>query len=81
MSDLDAHMTFYSRFTYGLSRHTLNLASAAWVLYSPTGDLVRSSGTYLGPTMNNLIEYHVVIGLLTKAFSNNVSWVRVYLDS
>ena len=65
----------------GASCYTLNLASTAWVLYSPTGDLVSSGGTCLGPATNNLVEYHAVIGLLTEALANNVSQIRVYLDS
>ena len=33
-------MTTYSGFVDGSIRYTLNLASMAWVLYSPNGDLV-----------------------------------------
>ena len=65
----------------GTIRHTMNLGSAAWVLYSPTGDLLSSRGTYLGSTTNNLPEYHAVIGLLTESLTNCVSYIRVYLDS
>ena len=74
-------MTTYCGFVDGDSHYTLNLTSGAWVLYSPTDDLVRSRGTCLGPSTNNLIEYHLVIGLLTEALSKDVSQVRVYLDS
>ena len=58
-------------FANGAHRYTLNLASAAWVLYSPTSDLVSSGGILLGPSTNNMAEYHVVIGLLTKALDND----------
>ena len=61
----NGHITTYIRFTDGANRYTLNLASTAWVLYSPTGDLVSSRGTCLSPATKNLVEYHVVIGLLT----------------
>ena len=54
-------MTTYIVFADGANRYTLNLASTAWVLYSPIGDLVSSRGTCLGPSTNNLIEYHAVI--------------------
>ena len=70
-------MVTYSSFADGVS----HLASAAWVLYSPTSDLVSSGGTCLGPTTNNIAEYHAVIRLLTKSLSNNVIYIMVYLDS
>ena len=78
---LNAQMSTYPRFTDSTSRYTLNLASSTWVLYSPTNDLVSSWGTCIGPAMNNLGEYHAVIGILTGYLSNNVIQVRVYLDS
>ena len=64
---LKEHMTTYLGFIDGASRHTLNLASMSWLLYSPTSDLVRSQGTCLGPSTNNLVEYHIVIGLLNES--------------
>jgi ribonuclease HI len=35
----------------------------------------------LGPTTNNMVEYHAVIGLLTQASSLSISRIIVYLDS
>ena len=78
---LNEQMTSYSIFVDGSSCYTLILASVAWVLYSPTGDLVSSGGTCLGPAMDNIVEYHTVIGLLSEALTNDVSQIRVYLDS
>ena len=58
---------------YGIAddacRHTLNLASAAWVLYSLAYDLVSSGAVFIGPATNNIPEYLAVIGLLTEATS------------
>ena len=68
----NGHMTTFTGFSDGAYRYTLNLVSAAWVLYSPTGDLVSSRGVCLGPSTKNLTEYHVVIGLLTEALANDV---------
>ena len=73
-------MTTYFGFADGDSHYIVNLTSMAGVLYYPTGDLVSSGGTCLGPATNNLAEYHAVIGLLTKALANDVSQIRVYLD-
>ena len=74
-------MTTFTGFTDGANHYKLNLASTAWVLYSPTCDMVSSRGVCLGPSPNNLAEYHVVIGLLMKALDNDVRDIRVYLDS
>ena len=80
VSFLNEQMALYSGFADGSSRHTLNIALVAWVLYSPTSDFVSSGASCLGPAMNNLVEYHAVIGVLTSTLSNDVSWVMVYLD-
>ena len=50
------------------------------MLYSPTSELVILGGIILGPSTNNLAEYHVVIELLTKALPNDLREIRVYLD-
>ena len=42
---------------------------------------MSSGGVCLGPSTNNLIEYHVVIGLLMEALDNDVKEIKVYLDS
>ena len=74
-------MTTYLGFVDGANRYALNLASATWVLYPHTNDLVSSKGTCLGLTTKNLVEYHAMIGLLTEALANDVGQIRVYLDS
>ena len=73
-------MPFYG-FTDGAYRHTLNLASATWVLYSPTHDLVSSGAVCIGPSTNNIAEYRAVIGLLTEATSQDVHNLVVFMDS
>ena len=74
-------MTTFIGFADGANLYTLNLASAAWVLYSPTGDLVSSGGVCLGPLTNNVVECHVVSRLLMEALANDVREIRDYLDS
>ena len=61
---LNEHMTTYFGFMDGSSRYTLNLTSTTWVLYSPTSYLLILGGNCLGLAMNNLVEYHAIIGLL-----------------
>ena len=74
-------MTSFIGFADGAHRYTLNLASAAWVLYSPTSELVSLEGILSGPSTNNLVEYQAVIGLLMKSIANDVREIRFYLDS
>ena len=74
-------MTSFIGFADGAHLYTLNLALAAWVLYSPISELASSGGILLGPSTNNLVEYQAVIELLTEALSNDVMEIRVYLDS
>ena len=70
----------YLVFTDGSSRHTQNLASTAWVIYSPEGPLVSLGGVCLGPSMNNVAEYSV-IELLCNAISHGILSIEVRLDS
>ena len=68
-------------FADGASRHTCNLASATWVIYSPSGQLVASGGACLGPASNNVVEYRVVIELLWDALSRGITQLEVRMDS
>ena len=65
----------------GACRHTCNLASAAWVIYSPSGQLAASGSACLGPATNNVLEYKVVIELLWDALSRGITHLEVRLDS
>ena len=67
-------------FADGASQHTWNIASTAWVIYQ-FDKVVSSGGIFLGPTTNNMAEYHAVIGLLTQASSLGISHIIIYLDS
>ena len=73
-------MDFYG-FTDGACYHTLNLASAAWVLYSPAHDLVSSGAVCIGLATNNIVEYEAVIGLLTEAASRDIHDLVVFMES
>ena len=71
----------YIGFADGASRHTCNLASTAWVIYSPSGQLVASGGACQGPNSNNVAEYKAVIELLWDALSRGITQLEVRLDS
>ena len=68
-------------FADGASRHTRNLASAAWVLHYPSGQLLVSRGVCIGPASNNIAEYTAVVYLLSEAISLGVDSLVVFLDS
>ena len=70
----------YLGFIYGASHHTQNLASTAWVVYSPEGLLVSSGSVCLGPSTNNVVEYSVVIELLRDAISHGIRSLEVHVD-
>jgi ribonuclease HI len=62
------------------SRH-IRLASAAWVIFTPQGQLLSSGGICLGDTTNNVTEYTAVLELLHDTLSHGISHLRVYLDA
>ena len=65
----------------GASHHTCNLPSVAWVIYYPSGQLVSSGGTCLGPASNNVAEYRAIIELLCNSLSCGITQLEVRLDS
>ena len=64
-------------FTNGASHHTCNLALTAWVIYSPSGQLVASGGACLGPASNNVAEYRAIIELLWDSLSHGITHLEV----
>ena len=65
-------------FADGASCHTQHSASAAWVIYTPTGQVLSSRGICLRPSSNNVAEYSVIIELLQDAILLSL---QVHLDS
>jgi len=68
-------------FTDDASHHTQNISSTTWVIYSPKCQLVLSRGACLGPTMNNVVEYNIVIELIRDVIMHVISCLEVHLDS
>jgi ribonuclease HI len=63
------------------SRWTQNIASAAWALYTPSHEMLHSSGIYLGPATNNQAEYIAVISLPTDTQHHHIRHLSIFLDS
>ena len=71
----------YIGFADGASRWSPNLASAAWVLYSPSNELIHLDGICIGVATNNQAEYDAVTGLLTATLQMGICHLHVFLDS
>ena len=70
----------YIGFADGASRHTQHSASAAWVIYTPMGQVLSSGGVCLQPSSNNVSKYSAVIELLWDSISHVVLSLEVRLD-
>ena len=70
----------YIGFADGASRHTQNSTSTAWVIYTPTSQVLSSGGVCLRPYSNNVVDYSVVIELLRDAISHGVLSLEVHID-
>jgi hypothetical protein len=63
------------------SRWTQNIASAAWSLYTPSHEMLHSSGICLGSANNNQAEYTMGIGLLANAQHHHIRYLSIFLNS
>ena len=71
----------YTGFTDGASRWYRNLASAAWVIYSPSHELIHIDRICVGTTTNNQVEHHSFNGLLAATLQLGIHHLDVFLDS
>ena len=71
----------YIGFANGTSCNTQNSYSTAWVIYTPTGQVLSSIGVCLWPLSNNVAEYSAVIELLWDAISHGVLSLKVRINS
>ena len=74
-------LEWFLGFIDGVSRHTCNLDSPAWVIFAPTWQLVASGGAYLCPMTNKVAKYNVVIELLGGSISHGINCQEVRIDS
>ena len=72
--------SLYIGFDDGAIHHTQHSASVAWVIYTPTGQVLSSRGICLRPSSNNVAEYSAIIELLRDAISHGVFSLEVCLD-
>ena len=73
--------SFYIEFIDSASRHSQHLASTAWVIYTPTSQVLSSGGVCLRNSSNNVAKYTAIIELLRDVISHGVISLEVRLDS
>ena len=78
---MDPTLCRYIGFSDGANRWSPNLASAAWVIYSPSDKLIHIDGICMGTATNNQAEYDDVNGLLSTALQLGIHHLDVFLDS
>ena len=71
----------YIGFADGDFRSTQNISFAAWVIDSPSDELVSMHGVSLDQTTNNIAEYSAMIELLYELISFGIRSLIVRLDS
>jgi ribonuclease HI len=71
----------YVGFVDGAIHSNQNLASIAWVIYTPTDELISLHGIFLGRATNKIVEYSAFIELLTEAISLGIRHLVFRLDS
>jgi ribonuclease HI len=67
--------------TDGGARGNPGPAASAFVLESPSGDVVSCGGRFLGTTTNNVAEYEALLWGLRVAVQQNARPLTVYSDS
>ena len=72
--------SIYIGFVDGASHHTQHSTSAAWVIYTPVGQVFSSRGICLRPSSNNVAEYSAIIELLRDAILHGILSLEVRLD-
>ena len=71
----------YVGFADGACLSTRNISSTAWVIYSPSDELVSMHGVSLGQTTNNIAEYSAVIELLSESILFGIRSLIFRFDS
>ena len=71
----------YMGFANGASRWYLNLTLAAWVIYSPSHELIHIDRICVATATNNQAKYYGVNGLLAATLQLGIHHLDVFLDS
>ena len=78
---MDPTSNRYIGFADGASRWSPNLTSVAWVIYSPSHELIHIDGICVGIVTNNQAECDRVTSLLVASLQLGIFHLDVFLDS
>ena len=78
---MDPISCHYIGFDDGASRWSPNLASPAWVIYSPLHELIHINEICMGSATNKQDEYDGVNGFLAATLQLGIFHLDVFLDS
>ena len=70
----------YIGYSDGASRSTQNLSSVAWAIFAPNGELVSMQGICIGRSTNNIVDYSVVVELLSNVILHGICDIVIRLD-
>ena len=78
---MDPTFPSYVDFVDGTCRWSPNIASTAWVIYSPSQELIHIDGMCVGIATNNQVEYDIVASLMTVSLHLGILHLDVFLES
>ena len=78
---MDHVPSVHVNFSNGLSRWSPNLTLDAWVIYSPSHELIHLNGVCVDTTTNIQVEYDVMIKLLIASLHLGIHHISVLLNS
>lgn len=74
-------LSFHTGYVDGANHSSRNIASIAWVIFSPTNEFLDSRGIFLDRATNNIAKYEAMIILMTRASTLGIRSLVVRLDS
>ena len=78
---MSSTLQFHIGYADGVNRCLQNATFAAWVIFNPSNEFLDSGGIFHVRATNNLVEYEVVIALMTNASTLGIFSLVVRLDS
>ena len=65
----------------GANHGSWSITSTAWVIFTPSSQVLSSGGSFLGLVTNNVAEYSTSIELIVKANTLVIQQIIIKLDS
>jgi hypothetical protein len=68
---------FHIGYVDDANRSSHNVTSATWVIFSLSNEFLDSWAIFLDRASNNIVEYEVVIALMTNAYALGIRFLVV----